>query len=216
MWRSGQSAAQTRCNIMYSSSDNRVQAEETAKQRDDAEFLKEKLPGPSKGLTAKLPDNLPTKELPNIQPTESTAKNNPVIIRETSPGAGATPVHADCIQLKSSLRAENNLVITLDDQPGDSVTTPSPVPSGTWDDPVVVDNDTDTSVSSFLTSAKKRKSEESPKKDFNNIMGHQKFCDNCDMMTDDMIAQLKSCKSIIEKVMMRGKKRMRGGDQIDI
>ena len=177
---------------------------ETAQQRDDAECPREKLPGPSKGLTAKLPDNLPTKELPNIQPTESTAKNNPVIIRETSPGAGATPVHADCIQLKSSLRAENNLVITLDDQPGDSVTTPSPVPSGTWDDPLVLDDDTDTSVSSVLTSAKKRKSEESPQNGFNNIMGHQKFCDNC----DDMIAQLKSCKAIIEKVIIRGKKRM--------
>ena len=61
----------------------------TAQQRDNAECPREKLPGPSKkltdelsakGLTAKLPDNLPTKELPNIQPTESTGKNNPVII----------------------------------------------------------------------------------------------------------------------------------------
>ena len=172
---------------------------ETAQQRDDAECPREKLPGPSKkltaelpakGLTAMLPDNLPTKELPNIQPTESTGKNNPVIIRETSPGAGATPVHADCIQLKSSLGAENNLVITLDDQPGDSVTTPSPVSSGTWDDPLVLDDDTDTYVSSSSTSAKKRRSEESPQNGFNNIMGHQKFCDNC----DDMIAQLRSCK----------------------
>ena len=86
--------------------------------------------------------------------------------------------------------AENNLVITLDDQPGDSVTTPSPVSSGTWDDPLVLDDDTDTYVSSSSTSAKKRSSEESPQNGFNNIMGHQKFCDNC----DDMNAQLKSCK----------------------
>ena len=56
---------------MYSSSDNRVWAEETAQQRDDAECPGEKLPDSSEGLTAKVP----TKEPPRSHAIAEHATN---------------------------------------------------------------------------------------------------------------------------------------------